>query len=545
MGYLVHIVLAVLALALPELGWRSPSEQPLGVLALCVVPVVLGRALAHAVTRGRFRAADVLARLLAAAPVACFALMVGLCGWTESVQRWTKSDEPFLGWPQPGLALALAPYVVLQVLALDARARALWSARAGRRWRAFQLRMFFSAFAPMAVYYVASLAIGAFPALRTRIEEVALYNALFATAMLLVLAALLPTLLRNTWETERVPDGPVRELLEAVAHKARFRARELLVWRTGQTMANAAIVGLGARMRVVLFSDLLLAQLDARQLAAVFAHEMGHAVKRHVLVFALLASGYFLALDYVVTTWFAESAWLAGGIALGALAAGYFAFGWLSRRYELEADLHSLEVLNDPDALVEALEKVGGSFRDVASWRHFSTAKRVDFLRAIRTDPERARKLVRLLRGVSIGAGLLFVTALALQGWSVAERAPADFLRADLRLGLYASAAGRNAEVGEPLAGLVERARELGRDDVPVAELEREARAALGRGEVERAWQWLALGALREPRSFAPVADALRSLAEDPAADVRAELGEESWARWGSELERLRGPRGR
>lgn len=540
MGYLVHIVLAVIALALPELGWRSPLEAPLGALALCLVPLALGRMLAHEIARGRFRAADVLARLLAASPVACFALMVGVCGWTETVQRWTGNDEPFLGWPQPGLALALAPYVVLQVLALDARARALWSERAARRWRAFQLRMFFAAFAPMAVYYVAALAIGLFPALRTRIEEVALYNALFAAVMLLVLAALLPTLLRNTWETERVPEGPVRELLEAVARKARFRARELLVWRTGSTMANAAIVGLGARMRVVLFSDLLLAQLDARQLAAVFAHEMGHAVKRHVLVFALLASGFFLALDWILNAWLADNLWIAGGFALGALAAGYFAFGWLSRRYELEADLYSLEVLNDPDALVEALEKVGGSFRDVASWRHFSTAKRVEFLRAMETDPARARKLVRLLRGVSIGACVLFAVALGLQAWTVARRAPEDLLRADLRLGLYASAAERNGEFAEPLAGLAARARELGTDAIPLGELEQRARAELARGEMERAWQWLALAALREPRTYAAVADAVRAVAEDPAADVRAALGEEGWARWGTELERLR-----
>lgn len=544
MGYLVHIVLAVLALALPELGWRSPSVEPLGVLALLLVPIVLGRVLAHTVARGRFRGADVLARLLGVSPVASFALMIGACGWTETVQRWTGNTEPFLGWPQPGLALALAPYVVLQTLAIDARARALWSERAGRRWRAFQLRMFFAAFAPMGVYYVAALVIGAFPELRTRIEEIALYNALFATAMLVVLAAALPTLLRNTWETERVPDGPQRELLEAVAHRAQFRARELLVWRTGHTLANAAIVGLGARMRVVLFSDLLLAQLDARQLAAVFAHEMGHAVKRHVLVFALLATGYFLALDLVVSTWFADSAWLAGGFALTALAAGYFGFGWLSRRYELEADLYSLEVLGDTDALVEALEKVGGSFRDVASWRHFSTAKRVEFLRAIQTDPARARKLVKLLRGVSIGAGVLFVTALAFQGWNVARRAPGDFLRADLRLGHYASAAARTGEFDVLLAGLVERAREIGSDEVPVAELEQRARAALASGETERAWQWLMLGALREPAELGPVADAVRALAEDPRADVREMLGDAVWERWGSALEGLRGAPG-
>src|SRR5262245_48716084 len=112
MGYLVHILLAVFALALPDLGWRSPWELPAAVLVLPLVPFVLGRAVRGVATRGRFRAAELLARLLATSASLGFVLLVGLCGWMESVQRWTGQRVSFLGWPEPALALALSPYVV-------------------------------------------------------------------------------------------------------------------------------------------------------------------------------------------------------------------------------------------------------------------------------------------------------------------------------------------------------------------------------------------------------------------------------------------------
>lgn len=543
MGYLLNILLAVAALGLADLGWKSAQQWPWMVFVLACVPVLLGRALHHLVLKGRFRAADLLGRLLAFSPPACFVLLVAEFGWCEVLERWFGSSGSLIEWPRPTLFVAIAPYVLYQWLAIDARARALWTPHTGRRWRAFQTRMFLSALLPIGVYVLASIAIGLAPELRTRIEMVALYNALFAAAMLAVLGLCLPFLLRNTWETEPIQAGTQRSVLEAVATAAEFEARELLVWRTGGTMANAAIVGLGGRTRVVLFSDLLLAQLDPRELAAVFAHEIGHAKRRHVLVFVALAAGFFLSLDWLGNQLLELHVWVASAFVLVALAAGYFGFGWLSRRFELEADLYSLALLRDPQALIDALEKVGGSFRDVASWRHFSTSRRVEFLVRTTGDARVGTRLLRLLRCVAFGAILWFVGALGLQLWSVTEHYEEEVVHAELALGRYDAARERITAIEAPpedLARLVRRTSELDRGAETVEELERRARSALAARDSVAAHDWLSLAAFRERGDLAVIAEAVRALHADVGADVRSAMGEDLWSAWGADLERLR-----
>src|SRR6185436_1238857 len=90
---------------------------------------------------------------------------------------------------------------------------------------------------------------------------------------------------------------------------------------------------------------------------------------------------------------------LAGAILLAVLGAWYLSFGWLSRRFELEADLFSLDLIGDAEGLIGALEQVGGAHaRSLSSWRHFSTAQRVDFLRATALDRSIGAKLERTLK---------------------------------------------------------------------------------------------------------------------------------------------------
>jgi Zn-dependent protease with chaperone function len=543
MGYLLNILLAVLSLGLADVGAVNEREWPIAVAVACVVPVLLGRVVRAQVLLGRFRVAEVLARVLSFSPPALFALAIGELGWTHTVERWCGSSASFLDWPTPALFVVLLPYVVLQLVAIDARARSTWTPSAARRWRTFQARMFLSALAPIALYAAVSIVIGFFPELRTRIEEVALYNALFAATMLAMLGVTLPFLLRSMWDTEPVPAGEQRAVLELVSRHARFRARELLVWRTGQTMSNAAIVGLGPRTRVVLFSDLLLSQLDPRELAAVFAHEMGHAVRRHVLVFVALAVGFFLTMDWIATKALGDEVWIAGGFVIASLAVGYLGFGWLSRRFELEADLFSLELLGDPQALIGALEKVGGSFRDVASWRHFSTARRVDFLQRTTHDPHVARALRRVLSIAKWAAAALLVTGIALETWSAVSVANEQLVRAELKLGSYARArelAAKSKDLEHGLTLLVERTRDLGADAVTIEELEQRTRAALRAGDLSAAWSWAGLGAFRGSEELARVGDALQARVNDPTASLYEALGDELWPSWSDDLAGLR-----
>lgn len=540
MGYLLHILMAVTAQAAAASDLGRPLIGAAWGLAFPPLIQLAARRARRANLAGRFRTAGRSTGFVHRAPPLMFALLALGTDWMELVRSWTGAQLSITSWPELALGLAFAPYVLLQLLAIDAEARVHAAGRRERRhMRAFQGRMFLSGLLPILLYVLFSAAVGALPVLRAHVEQVALLHALFLVALLGALVLAMPALLANTWETELMPVGPQRELLEAVGRRAGFRARAVRVWRTGNLMANAAIVGVGPR-KVVLFSDSLLAMLGLRELAAVYAHEIGHSKRHHVAVFMAWALASFLAGD-LLADWIAPQDDLLGtGILVATLALWALGFGWLSRRCELEADLYSLELLGDPEAMVSALERVGGRLRDVAGWRHFSTTDRVAFLWRAITDPDMTRRFVRRLRGIAwFGGGLL----LALSGLELAgmvERLPEDRFRADLALGRYARAlerAERAQAHGDPLDGDLVELGELGREvvgDRPAREhgpaLEQALIAALDGGALPRAGRCATLLLVRGRGDLLPVLEALEALEalrardDDPGPAARAAL---------------------
>lgn len=540
MGYLFHLLAALLAQGLAEMGWTTGWRAPWAVPLLVVVPHALTWGSRRAFLAGRFRASSSLLRVLSAS--APMLHLVALCafGWIECTRDWLGSEVSLDAWPRSGMLLALAPFVLYEIAVIDARARSVaTSGRDRSAWRRFQIRMLFSALVPFVAYVLLTSVVGTSRTLRVEIEEVSLFGAAFAGAMLVCLALALPTLLRNVWDTSPMPPGLQRDVLTSVAMQASFRARSLLSWNTGDLMANAAIVGIGPRTRIVLFSDSLLSQLDLPELAAVFAHEIGHAARRHVLHFVVWAAGFFLLADVVANRLLADEDWLAGGFLLAAVVAWLLVFGYVSRRFELEADLFCLDLLGDASALIAALEKVGGHFRDVASWRHFSTADRARFLADATTDPSVGLRLQKTLRTWKRRGMILLVLALSLQIWTLAETFRDDLMRADLRLGRYAAAAERaeDADGLDPaLTRLALRAASLGRDEAPVSEIATRARESLTSGDVESALAWLELGAIRGDAELERVAGAVQALASGPV-EQREILGATELESWRTEIE--------
>jgi hypothetical protein len=201
-----------------------------------------------------------------------------------------------------------------------------------------------------------------------------------------------------------------------------------------------------------------------------------------------------------------------------------------------------LDLLGDASALIRALEKVGGRFRDVASWRHFSTAERVRFLESASLDPKIGETLRRGLRRWTGFGIVLLVAASAFQAWALARSFPEDRLRADLRLGHYASARARAATIEglDPrLVDLTARASSLGQDAPPIHDLEKEARVAMSHGQIQVALAWLDLASLRGSEDLDAVASALRALAQkdcDPSRALESRLFEA----WREELEACR-----
>ena len=162
-----------------------------------------------------------------------------------------------------------------------------------------------------------------------------------------------PEILRRVLHTEPLPHSPLRRRLEALCRRTGVRYRDILLWRTQNNLGNAAVMGFVPRFRYVLLSDLLLETMTDEQVEAVFAHELGHIVHRHMA---------WLAVFVAVLTLFnlGGGAWAmrwmsAGGVSDGAaqgtvIGAAYLfkfliLFGFVSRRFERQADVFAARTM--------------------------------------------------------------------------------------------------------------------------------------------------------------------------------------------------------
>lgn len=169
----------------------------------------------------------------------------------------------------------------------------------------------------------------------------------------------------------RLPDGPLRQRLEALARRAGFPADAIRVvdaaGRGGPP--NATLGGLW-RPRLLL-DDTLLDRLSEEQLLAVAAHELGHHRRGHLVARLLLGlAGSFAVLALVALSFSWPPLYQAFGfagptphvaLAMVSVSGGAVAFwlvplqAWLSRRQELEADAEAVRLTGAPEALGAAL----------------------------------------------------------------------------------------------------------------------------------------------------------------------------------------------
>lgn len=280
---------------------------------------------------------------------------------------------------------------------------------------------------------------------------------LAAVAFLVFLVA--PAMLRRLWSTTPLAAGEVREQLERCAARIGMKYREILVWQTDGIMINAAAMGLLPRVRYVLLSDALLDTMNNEQVEAVFGHEAGHVRHHHIqyfLAFAVVGWVLVAALMELLAALAtslklpAESSFMAIETlsVVVTLAFWGIGFGWVSRRFEWQADLFGAQCVtpqpaactlpcsvhpdrqsarNEPGRVcmtgaaifASALERVAalnGIPRDERSWRHSSIQHRVGRLFSLAGDAARAerfhrgvRRLQRVLVTVAVAGSIASV----------------------------------------------------------------------------------------------------------------------------------------
>ncbi len=259
-------------------------------------------------------------------------------------------------------------------------------------------------------------------------------DSLSSGLVLLAIVVFSPLLLRFIWSTAPLPEGPLRERLEALCRRQKLRCNGILLWRTHNHLANAGVVGPTPLLRYVLLTDALVQRSTPEEVEAIFAHEAGH-VRHHHLAFYMLFAVAFVCFYVNLVDLIALIGWVAPvrdilafhmtgeqGAVMLAFAAVYWVlvFGFVSRRMEQQADLFSIEVIEEPRNFLSALGRLAalsGTHSGLTSWRHFSIARRIAFLRGVLADSSRAKRLragvaamqIALLVLLVIGAGRLLI----------------------------------------------------------------------------------------------------------------------------------------
>ncbi|MBY0309147.1 MAG: M48 family metalloprotease [Phycisphaerales bacterium] len=292
--------------------------------------------------------------------------------------------------------------------------------------------------------------IGRFFAARSTTAEL-VYLAVKLAGLLLIVAAA-PLLIRRVWDTVPLQSGSVADGLLRMCRQQGVKVRRLLVWRTGGTMINGAVLGVVGGARYILLTDALLDFLPNHYVQAVMAHEIGHVRCRHVpwLTATLFAaSGVSLVAADLVLRWLLGvtinqvASPIQVSACAAALAVAVGAFGYVSRRFEWQADAFAVKHISahtpptdDPAAawapsatvtrpaiaaMTGALETVAVANhlpRDRFTFRHGSIRTRIDRLLALDGVPLARlpidRSAARLKLAVAVGSVLVLAAAFGL-----------------------------------------------------------------------------------------------------------------------------------
>jgi len=195
----------------------------------------------------------------------------------------------------------------------------------------------------------------------------------------LVMAVVYPMFIMPLFNTfEPLKEGSLKQRLVALAKRTGFRAKTILVMDGSKRSAhsNAFFSGFGRFRRIVLF-DTLLEQMEAPELEAVLAHEIGHYKLGHVprMIFwsGAIGLGVFALLGGL-----SQADWFVAAFGFGPEAAGRVApalllffllsglasfwlsplMSLLSRRHEYQADRFAVRATGSAEPLIAALRKL-------------------------------------------------------------------------------------------------------------------------------------------------------------------------------------------
>lgn len=173
-----------------------------------------------------------------------------------------------------------------------------------------------------------------------------------------------------------IEEGELKSAIQEYCERVKFPLKNIFVIDGSKrsSKGNAFFSGLGKRKKVVLY-DTLIENHSVDELTAVFAHEVGHFKKKHILLSTLISIFIMGFMLYMLSLMILnpQVSWAMGGedtaIHLNILAFGILYSpvshiigllgNLLSRKNEYEADAYAKETYN-AEPLIGALKKMSG-----------------------------------------------------------------------------------------------------------------------------------------------------------------------------------------
>ncbi|MCA8912232.1 MAG: M48 family metalloprotease [Planctomycetes bacterium] len=352
-------------------------------------------------------------------------LILTLFGAQSVIFGWPDYVTHVLHVPEYlDLAPDLLPYFAMLVLSWVGQYRIERKVR-GSDWRplkflAFQLRANVMTVLPIVLIYAVYWAILQFVPHAQDLRKSFYYLEVAVMLGLVVfITFFVPLAIRMVLPASPLPDGRLRRRLESFAKDRGLKVNQILVWRTGSRMfATAFVIGLASPFRYVFITDSLMRRLSEDEILAVYAHELGHVRHRHlwwllafIISLSLVMMGAEQGLKLLPMA--RDVSWISF---VGPLAFAYFLFGYISRRFERQADAFAAKHTS-PELLAQVFVKLGmanPAMMKKQGWRHFSLEQRIRELMMNKAHPEVSVLFSKeLWRGMALGV-LVTIGALIL-----------------------------------------------------------------------------------------------------------------------------------
>ena len=229
---------------------------------------------------------------------------------------------------------------------------------------------------------------------------------LLSLGILALILVFFPPLIMKLWGCRPMQaDLPLKKRLDELCKKANFKHGGLYDWTILNKSHTAAILGILPKWRYILFTKRLQDDLAYESIEAILAHEIGHSQRKHLIFYPFVLLGMMVCIGLFslfggrfIEEWFINhTKWislypLALFLSYAVIIWMYFrfVFGFFSRAFERQADLHCFELDMPPEQMIGALDAVAvatGFTHLAPNWHHYSIKERMDFLTEATAHP--------------------------------------------------------------------------------------------------------------------------------------------------------------